>query len=100
MTPETLAAVAGAILSLAVSYVPGIALRYNALNSVTKRAVMALLLIVAAALSIGAGCIGAFDAIATSCDSVGAESVVRALIFALMANQAAYQLSPASSEAA
>lgn len=100
MNAETLSAIAGAILSLGMSYIPGIAPYYNAQSPTVKRAVMAVLLIIATALSLGAGCIGAFEAIASTCDQNGAETALRALLLALMANQATYMLSPASSETA
>jgi len=97
ITPETLSAVAGVILSLVFMYVPGLNTKYAALTSETKRLIMLGLLFATAASAFGLSCAGVltdlFGATVT-CDREGLLGLIQVFIYAVMANQAAYLISP------
>jgi hypothetical protein len=95
MSAEQLAAIAGVLLSLLFSYVPGLSDWYGALDPTKKRLVMAALLLVVAVGVFAASC-GQFVAgvVGVTCDKGGALALISAFITALVANQAAYQISP------
>lgn len=98
MTADTLAMLAGAVLSLTFSYVPKARDWFDRLTGEYKRLVM-LGLLAAVAIAVGAlACAGlAEDAgLAVSCDRPGIIAVLRAFAMAATANQAAYMLSPRS----
>ena len=92
MTPELLASVSGVVLSLAFSYVPGLNKKFDALQSDYKRLVMLGVLLLTAAGALGLSCIGRFDAV--SCDVDGVWQMVEVFIYAAVANQSAYALTP------
>lgn len=92
ITPEWLALVAGAVLSLLFSYVPGLSNWYAALDGTRKRLLMAGLLLVVAAGAFGLGCAGVLAGV--DCSRNGAINIVYAYILALMANQSTYAISP------
>jgi hypothetical protein len=101
LNEETLAMAAGALLSLAFSYIPGLGERYAALTPVAKRLVMLGLLVLVACGAFGLTCLewgvyfglgGAGSSLA--CDAPGAAGLLRVLILAVLANQAAYLISP------
>jgi hypothetical protein len=92
MTAEQLSALAGVILSLAFSYLPGLAPWFDKLEPTVKRLVMAALLLVVAAGAFGLSCAGVLDA--AVCTRVGAWSVLNVFVAALVANQATYLISP------
>lgn len=96
MTAETLTAVAGAVLSLAFSYLPGLQGWYAALDGTTKRLVMLALLSATAAGCYALACTpyAAQWGIGVSCDAGGAVMLLRLLLSAAIANQAAYSLTP------
>lgn len=106
MSAETLSAAAGILLSLAAAYVPPFATWFSQLDGAHKRLVMLGLLALAALGSFLLECSGwsasgtplaAFLAPAAArCTPPMAMEVLRAFIAALVANQAAYQLSPCS----
>lgn len=95
MTPELLAATAGALLSLAVNYIPGLSTKFDTLSSNGQRLMMAGLLAIAAVGTAiwtctdpergGVGiCLGGTDW----------RAIIQAYVFALMANQATDRISP------
>lgn len=92
MTAEQLSAIAGVILSLAFSYLPGLAPRFDKLEPTVKRLVMALLLLVVAAGAFELSCAGVVDA--ATCTQASAWSMVNVFVAALVANQATYLISP------
>ena len=92
MSSEQLAAIAGIVLSLAFSYIPGLSNWYGALESTQKRLVMAMLLLVVAVGVFAGSCGNLITAV--PCDKGGALALVNAFIAALVANQSAYLLSP------
>jgi hypothetical protein len=94
ITSEELSAAAGILLSLGFSYIPGLRRRFAALDPTGKRLVM-LALLAACALGVFAlGCLGAGLLPALPCDQSGLWGLVRVFVAALVANQAAFSLSP------
>lgn len=92
MTAEQISAIAGVMLSLAFSYLPGLAPRFDRLEPTVKRLVMAVLLLGVSAGVFGLSCAGVISA--ATCTQAGAWSVVNVFIAALVANQATYLISP------
>lgn len=92
MTPENLTAIAGIVLSLAFSYIPGLKGWYEQFNTEQKRVVMLALLALVTGGLIAIACVGYGPdlGIAVTCDRVGIVLLVKAFIAALIANQAAY----------
>jgi len=93
MTAQTLSTIAGVVLSLVFSYVPGLNTWFAALGEETKRLTMLGLIVLVAAASFGLGCWGVLDT-AVTCDQDGIIALVTAIIMAAVANQATYKLSP------
>lgn len=96
MTAELLSAIAGVLLSLAFSYLPGISDWFDKLNPTRKRLVMAGLLVVAAVGTFGLSCAGVINDAA--CTQAGAWALASTFITALVANQATYSISPRKAE--
>jgi hypothetical protein len=94
VSPEVLAGIAGTILSLAFTYIPGLNDKYDALSKASKQAVMGVLLVIITVAIFGLACSG-FAAdfnLAVSCDRGGAVSAFNILLAALVANQSVYVL--------
>lgn len=89
MTAETLALYSGVVVSLLFGYVPGLSTWFENLETIYKRLVMALALLVVAVGVVGLACAG-YGNVPVTCDQAGVEGVVRAFIAALIANQATY----------
>jgi putative flippase GtrA len=101
MTPEILAAVAGIILSLAFSYIPNLRTWFAEKPKEQQQLSMLALMFVVAAASYGLACAGILTdlfGVALSCDKAGMLGLIRALIFAIMANQGIYQLTPKAAD--
>lgn len=96
MTPETLSSIAGVILSLAFSYLPGLKRWYGALDGTAKRLVMCAVLSATALGLYALACTPYAEllGISLSCDADGAVMLLRLLLSALIANQATYSLTP------
>lgn len=94
MDAELLSGIAGVVLSLAFSYIPGVKTWYDSLTGDMKRGVMALALLVVAGAIFGLACAEVSGLILVTCDQAGALEIVKAFIYALMANQATYLLTP------
>lgn len=92
MTPELLALVSGAVLSLAFSYVPGLNGKFGALAGDYKRLVMLGVLFLTAAGVLGLACIGRYDGVA--CTEDGIWQMLEVFVLAAIANQSAYALTP------
>ena len=92
MSPELLSSVSGIVLSLAFSYIPGLNNKFAAIQSDYKRLVMLGALLLVSAGIFGLACIGRFDAV--TCDVDGVWQLVEAFVFAAIANQTAYALTP------
>lgn len=96
MNAEFLVLAFGVLLSLAVSYVPGLSDAYGKLDGNLKRLVMLLGVIVIGAGVVGLNCAGVtFTGVpAVECSQAGALLVVEAIVKAAIANQAAFALTP------
>lgn len=96
MTAELLSSVAGIVLSLLFSYVPGLNAWFAGLDSVKKSLIMLGALLLVAGGIYGIACIGWGEAwgITMTCDQAGLQQLVTAFILAAVSNQAAYKLSP------
>ncbi len=92
MTVEQLGALAGVILSLLFSYVPGLSDKFAALSATTKRLIMAALLLVVAVGALALSCANII--ITVECTQAGLIALINVYIAALVANQAAYLISP------
>ncbi len=91
MTTDLISTIAGSLLSLLFSYVPGLATWYNRLESDYKRLVMfaALLLVTAGVLTYTCGNSGTW-----TCDQNKVIEAVKVFVMALIANQSTDRLSP------
>jgi hypothetical protein len=94
MDTTLFASIAGIIISLMCSFVPGLSPRWDALDGVKKRMIMAVLMLFLAVVAVGLSCFGITDIVV--CDKNGIMAVVAAFISALVANQSAYQLTRGS----
>lgn len=98
MSVETLSLVAGALLSLLFSYVPGLRGWFDAKDPIVKRLIMAAALLVVAVAVFGASCANLpLPGVQIECSTAGIWPLVEVYLLALVANQAAYQISGASS---
>jgi hypothetical protein len=96
VTPEMIAAVAGVLLSLAASYLPGFSSWFDGLASDDRRRVMLGVLFVVALALFGIGCAGWQDQfnVAVQCSVDGAFELFWAFFYAVTANQVTYALTP------
>ena len=92
LTPQLLAAVAGIILSLIFSYIPGLNAKFAMLENVYKRLIMLLLTFLTALGIFGLSCAGVFNYV--TCDKGGAWLLLGLFIQVAVANQSAYQITP------
>lgn len=101
MTPEILAAVAGVVLSLAFSYIPNLRTRFAEFPKETQQLVMLGMLFLVAGASYGLACANVLTdlfGMVLTCDKAGMLGLIRALIFAVMANQGIYSLTPKAAD--
>lgn len=96
MTEELLSALAGIILSLAFSYIPGLNVKFAALTEEYKKLSMLGLLVLVAGIVFGLTCTkyGAMLGIPLTCDEAGGVALLKILLAAAVANQTAYKLTP------
>lgn len=96
MSAEQLIAIAGAILSLAFSYIPGVKSRYEPLSDEMKRLVMLglLVLVVAGVFALSCSRFGTYLGIGVACDEPSLVGLVWSLVLAVMANQSTYLITP------
>lgn len=92
MTGPQLAAIAGILISLLFSYVPGLQDWYSAKDSKTQSLIMLAVLVVAAFATYGVSCAGWWPSV--TCDQAGIKALVEAFVAALISNQATYVISP------
>ena len=97
LTPELLSAIAGILLSLLASYLPGFSAWFDRLEAIHKRLVMLGLLAASALAIAGLSCAGLGEAVGLrspgllpACDRSNGLLVVQAFLLALIANQSAY----------
>jgi hypothetical protein len=98
MTDAQLSLFAGALLSLAFSYVPRLKDWFDTKDATTKRLIMAAALLVIAAGVFAASCgdlLGGLPITVTvACDKNGAVGLATNFVLALIANQATFAISP------
>lgn len=92
---DGVSAVAGILISLFCSYVPGVRDRFAALDGTRKRLCILCALLAAAVVIFAGSCAQVIDA--TSCTRNGAVDVLRGFIVAAVASQSAFLLSPTKS---
>lgn len=93
LSPDLLAAIAGAVLSLIFSFTPGLSTWFAGLLPEIKRLIMLGLLLVSTAVIYAGTCVGIFVTDIT-CDQAGILRLVWMLIAAVMANQSTYAITP------
>jgi len=89
MDTQTLSGIAGAVLSLLFSYIPGLSDWFGNLSDKQRSLVMLLSLLVTAGGIYALSCAQLTD-IGTTCDKKGAMDLVKIFIAALVANQGTY----------
>jgi len=96
MSAETLSLIAGAILSLCFSYIPGLSERFDALIPTEKRLIMLGMLVLVALAVYGLACFGWGQdwRVFLTCDRSGLSELIKQLIIAIVANQGIYAISP------
>ena len=97
MTAELLSSLAGIILSLSMRYLPGLKGWYGGLSSTAKQLFMAVLLVVAAFVSAVWTCSDPAPSVSRLGSCLGGtdwREYVRALVAALVSNQATHQITP------
>ena len=97
VSSEMIVAIAGVVLSLLFSYIPGLRVWFGGLIAEKKQLIMLGLLVI---VSGGIFALGCFDILETgiSCDKPGVISLVFMLISGVVANQATYLISPAAND--
>jgi hypothetical protein len=93
LTAATISAVAGIVLSLAFSYVPGLSHWFDAQTGTTKRLVVLASLVVVTAGALAIGCTGILPS-STVCTTATITDAIAAFIAALVASQSAYTFQP------
>ena len=94
MSAELLAGIGGVVFSLLFSYFPGLSGWYDPLPANKKRLIVLGVLLLSAFGIFGLACIGKYNLVA--CDVNGAWALLEYFALAVIANQAAYKLSPRS----
>lgn len=92
LSPDNLAVVAGVVLSLAFSYVPGLGAWYNRQASDVKRVIMLGVLALTCGVIVGLACAGVLSGV--ECSRPGIIQMVEAFFVALVANQTTDRISP------
>lgn len=96
MSANTLSLIAGALLSLVFSYIPGLRDDFNSLEPTEKRLVMLGLLLVTAVTVQSLACLGwgVEWGFKLTCDRAGLAGLIEQLVIAVIANQSVYAISP------
>jgi phosphoglycerol transferase MdoB-like AlkP superfamily enzyme len=94
LSADVLAGLAGMVISLACSYVPGIAPLWGTLDGAWKRLVMAVMLIVVSIVIVVLACAGVLQGV--ECSRNGVWAVLSALFSALVVNQSVYAITAKS----
>ena len=97
MTSETLILISSALLSLLFSYIPGLNVKFAELPDQTKKLVMAGMLLIVTGGIFGLACLGVLQDlfnVSITCERESAITLIRGFIFAVMANQGTFKLSP------
>jgi O-phosphoseryl-tRNA(Cys) synthetase len=96
MSAESIAVVAGIVLSLVFSYVPKLKDWYDGLEGNKRRLLMLGLLTGVALGAFGLACadLVAQVGIGVLCTKAGAFELLRSLVYAIIANQSTFMISP------
>ena len=96
MSAESLSLVAGTVLSLTFSYIPGVRNWFIGFDPVIKRLIMLVLLALTAGVIYGLSCLGwgFVWGITLSCDRSGLLGLLEQFVIAIIANQSIFAISP------
>lgn len=96
MSAESISLIAGTLLSLVFSYIPGAREWFAQFEPTVKRLFMLVLIIVSAGVVFGLACLGwgMELGISLSCDQAGLLGLVKQIVIAIIANQSVYAISP------
>lgn len=94
MTTTDLAMIAGAILTLVFSYLPGLNKKFDALQPEQKRLIMLAMIVLVALGIYGLSCAGYGERLGYSiqCGETGLLELIKLIISAAIANQGVYKL--------
>jgi len=95
MDAELVTLIAGVLLSLAFSYIPGLNVKYAALTEEAKKLIMLGMLALVAFGMYGLACTGWLEnltGINLVCDKSGLVTVIQAFVLSAISNQATYKL--------
>jgi len=84
---------AGILLSIAFSYIPRLAPKFDALDPTYKRLIMLACIFLVSLGLYGLSCAKVID-VGITCDLPGAWEVLKIFVLATIANQSAYLISP------
>lgn len=96
MPAESLSLIAGTVLSLLFSYLPGVRAWFMPLDPQVKRLLMLGIIILSASTIFGLACFGwgAEFGITLVCSQKGLLNLVQQVVLAIIANQGIYAISP------
>lgn len=94
ITPEVVAGVVGILLSLTLSYVPGLRERWAALDADQQRGIVAALIVGSSVVIFALACTPSLNFPFAVCPAGGAWRLMSIIIAALVANQSAYAVTP------
>ena len=96
MSAEEISIISGVILTLFFSYVPRVNVKFAAIKAEYKQLIMLGLLFLVSAGAFGLACWGkgAYFGIEIVCSEAGAAELIRSFVFAIVANQGVYKISP------
>jgi hypothetical protein len=97
VSSELIVSIAGVVLSLLFSYIPGLRTWYAALITETKQLIMLGLLVLVTTAIFVLGCYGILST-GIACDKFGAIALIQMLIVGIVSNQAAYLISPQAND--
>ena len=97
VSSELIVSIAGVVLSLLFSYIPGLRTWFAALVAETKQLIMLGLLVLVTGAIYALGCYGILDT-GIACGKEGVVSLVFMLIAGVVSNQAAYLISPQTND--
>ena len=96
MTPEMIAGLAGFIISLAFTYIPGLNVKFAGLVKETQQLIMLALMALVSLGAFGLACAGiaADFGLAVECSQSGAISLFTSFVLAIAANQGTNKVFP------
>jgi hypothetical protein len=96
MSAESLSLIAGTVLSLMFSYLPGARNWYDQFSPEVKRSIMLGLILLSGGIVYGLSCLGWGTewGIAPICNETGLMGLIEQVVIAIIANQSIYAISP------